>query len=102
KEGAAFHRVGGGRRPARFRLVAATSVDLQAAMREGGFIPDLWWRLSSGLVVSVPPLRERTEDIPLIATHLLRQIAHAEGSESLRLERDALDALLKHGWPGNV
>ncbi len=84
------------------RLVAATNVDLRALAREGRFRQDLLDRLSFEVIV-LPPLRERRDDIPLLAAHFARQMAH-------ELELDTVPAfspraarmLLAHPWPGNV
>jgi DNA-binding NtrC family response regulator len=80
------------------RVVAATNRDLEAAVKEGTFRADLYYRLN---VVSlhIPPLRERREDIPLLAEHF----AHKHGrSEGAAISPAARDLLLAYGWPGNV
>ncbi len=83
------------------RVVVATNVDLERAMREGRFREDLYYRIST-FRLELPPLRERREDIPLIAQHLLDKIARKYG-RALRGFTDAgLQALVAHAWPGNV
>jgi two-component system NtrC family response regulator len=81
------------------RLVAATNRDLLQMSREGGFREDLFYRLNVFPVV-VPPLRERRDDIPLLARHFLRRTNHPGGEKSLAPE--ALDLLKSYGWPGNI
>lgn len=95
-----FERVGESRtRKADLRIVAATHVDLSKAVAEGRFREDLYWRLNVVEVV-VPPLRERTEDILALAQAILQRSSH-EG-ECPRLSEEALDALARRPWPGNL
>ncbi|MDP9902862.1 sigma-54 interaction domain-containing protein [Variovorax ginsengisoli] len=82
------------------RLVSATSVDLQAKLRTGAFRADLYYRLSA-LPIHIPPIRERADDIPMLAEALLRQIAGADSSPQKKLTRDALTKLSRGTWPGN-
>ena len=93
----------GGQRPLSVdvRLIAATNRDLPAEVREGRFREDLYFRINV-VPVQVPPLRERTEDVPLLAEHFLRRIAEAEGVPKKELSRGALDVLRGYAWPGNV
>ncbi|NUQ72386.1 MAG: sigma-54-dependent Fis family transcriptional regulator [Polyangiaceae bacterium] len=79
------------------RVVAATNVDLPAAVRKGAFREDLYFRLAV-IEIRVPPLRERPEDIPVLADLFLAQ--HAE--ESREIGPEALSALMRHSFPGNV
>jgi len=83
------------------RIIAATNRDLELAMREGGFRPDLFYRLN---VVSLhlPPLRERPEDLPLLIKHFVTLKAQQIGIPEKRLNSEAVDALLRYPWPGNV
>ncbi len=83
------------------RVVAATHRDLHALARSGEFREDLLYRLD---VVSIhlPPLRERREDVPLIAEHFLRRLESEKGLPHCRLSEEATEALLAHDWPGNV
>ena len=92
-------RVGGGR-PAEIdvRVIAATNRDLDRAVREGVFREDLYYRLSV-VVLQLPPLRERREDIALLAGHFLKRFAKGE---AVTIDSAALDALTLYGWPGNV
>ena len=97
-----FERVGG-TRPVRvdFRLIAATNRDLDAAVKAGAFRQDLFYRLN---VVSVPlpPLRERGEDVELLAEYFVRKHAPRCGRRVIGLAADAIAALRQHTWPGNV
>ncbi len=89
-----FRRVGGGaERPSAFRVVAATHRNLRAAVREGRFREDLFFRLAV-YEVDVPPLRVRTGDIAVLARHFL--------PSSMQLAPSALAILERHPWPGNI
>lgn len=79
------------------RVVAATNGDLAAMVAAGTFREDLYYRLNV-FEVSLPPLRRRREDIPLLINHFLSKYAQRQ----LNIERDALDALIKYDYPGNV
>ncbi|MBK7975343.1 MAG: sigma-54-dependent Fis family transcriptional regulator [Deltaproteobacteria bacterium] len=83
------------------RIVAATHRDLRDEVAKGNFRQDLLYRLEV-IVLSLPPLRERREDIPLIAEHLLREAAEREGKRAPTLARGALELLVTHEWRGNV
>lgn len=83
------------------RVVSATNVRLRAAMAEGRFREDLYYRLSI-LTLSLPPLRERPEDIEPLARHFLRQAAVQFNRNIIDFTPDAIDALCQHVWPGNV
>jgi DNA-binding NtrC family response regulator len=93
----------GGTTPVRtdFRVVAATNLDLEAAVREGRFREDLFWRLNV-FVIDLPPLRERPEDIQALAEHFLERFATAMNRPQLTLAPAALEALRAYSWPGNV
>jgi DNA-binding NtrC family response regulator len=83
------------------RLIAATNKDLAQMVREGRFREDLYFRLRV-VEIRLPPLRERREDIPLLAHRFLREFA-AENQKPVRdFTMDAMEALLKYPWPGNV
>jgi DNA-binding NtrC family response regulator len=82
-------------------LIAATNHDLLRLVREGKFRSDLYFRIST-IPLVVPPLRERREDIPLLATHTLGQLGRDLGRSDVRLSRGALEALRSYGWPGNL
>ena len=92
----------GGRQPikANVRIVAATHRDLRHQIRQGLFREDLFYRLNV-VPIRLPPLRERLEDIPLLARHFLDR-ARASGLPSKQLASDALEALKAHAWPGNA
>ncbi|MFQ5481301.1 MAG: sigma-54 interaction domain-containing protein [Nitrospinaceae bacterium] len=83
------------------RIIAATNQDLQAMVREGRFREDLYYRLFV-YPIFLPPLRERPEDIPLIAGRLLRRFNRDMGKRMEGIAPAALEILLKHPWPGNV
>jgi DNA-binding NtrC family response regulator len=82
------------------RIVSATNVDLRKLVREGKFRSDLYYRLSV-VRISVPPLRERVDDIPLLAGLFLERLA-PPGAIPKRLSPRALKLLISHDWPGNV
>ncbi|WP_461307679.1 sigma-54-dependent transcriptional regulator, partial [Albidovulum sp.] len=82
------------------RIIATSQRDLGAEMARGGLREDLYYRLT-GVVLAVPPLRERVEDIPLLAAHFLARAAR-DGLGSKRLNAEAASALSRFPWPGNV
>jgi DNA-binding NtrC family response regulator len=83
------------------RIIAATHVDLAQAVRRGEFREDLFYRLSV-IPIHLPPLRERGEDVLLVAEHFLRTLAGQYDMDEPPLAPEARRALLTHGWPGNV
>ena len=83
------------------RLLAATNRDLEQEVREGRFREDLFYRLNV-VSVTLPPLRERREDIPLLAARFLEDFSRRHGREVRGLTAEAGEALLRHRWPGNV
>jgi len=83
------------------RVIAATNVDLRAALESGRFREDLYYRLNV-VPISVPPLRERKEDIPFLAIHFVQKLAADLGSTAKEISPAAMDRLLDHSWPGNV
>jgi two-component system response regulator HydG len=83
------------------RLVAATNQDLRAAVREGRFREDLYYRLNV-IALRVPPLRERRDDIPLLAEHFLRLYGERNNRHLAGFSRPAAEALVRYEWPGNV
>jgi DNA-binding NtrC family response regulator len=83
------------------RLVAATNVDLPQKIREGKFREDLYYRLNV-VPISAPPLRERLEDIPVLAHHFVEKICNQEGIPLRRLSPETIERLKNHTWPGNV
>ncbi len=97
-----FERVGGTQTlPMKARVMAATHRDLDRRVGEGTFRQDLFYRLAVARI-RVPPLRERPEDIPLIAEFLLRRIGDQLGRPPAHLTPAALKQLQAHPWPGNV
>ena len=91
----------GGTKPIKIdvRLVAATNSDLEKEVREGRFRTDLYYRLNV-IPLRLPSLRQRIDDIPILADHFLRRILGPDGPK--RLSKNALDALGRYHWPGNV
>jgi DNA-binding NtrC family response regulator len=83
------------------RIVTATNVNLQQAVRDGRFREDLFYRLNV-ITLELPPLRQRREDIPLLAQHFLKFYAQENGIDTPVLAPEALRLLLDHEWPGNV
>ena len=87
--------------PVDVRIVCATHQDLQARIAEGTFREDLFYRLA-GIVIKVPPLRDRSGDAVLLAHALTRRFADELKRGQVTLSADALDAIERHRWPGNV
>ena len=87
--------------PIDVRLICATNADIHAEVSEGRFREDLLYRINT-IELTIPPLRERGEDIILLAEHFLRIYTKKYGKASMSLGRDARQRLLKHTWPGNV
>jgi two-component system response regulator PilR (NtrC family) len=83
------------------RVIAATHRDLDEQVAEHTFREDLYYRLSV-IPISVPPLRERREDIPLLVNHFVKKYAPAAGKRFPRVSRESLEALSAYDWPGNV
>jgi DNA-binding NtrC family response regulator len=83
------------------RVIAATNVDLRAALEEGRFREDLYYRLNV-VPISIPPLRARKEDIPFLALHFVRKLSHDLGVSPKEISPGAMDRLVEHPWPGNV
>ena len=97
-----FERVGGNQSiRADVRLIAATNRDLASQVRDGKFREDLYYRLNV-IQIRVPPLRERKEDIPLLANTFLKEICDRDGKAFRPLSPEAMDCLLQYDWPGNV
>ncbi len=84
-----------------FRLIAATNKDLEKLVAEGRFREDLYYRLKV-VTLRIPPLRERPEDIALLAEHFLERFTTEHGKEAKSLSPEALEVLAAHPWPGNV
>jgi two-component system response regulator AtoC len=101
-ESRSFERVGGSQTlHADVRVIAATNKDLAAMVSEGKFRDDLYFRLNV-VKITMPPLRERKEDIPLLVRAFLRQFCKANERPLLDLTADAMSALVAYEWPGNV
>jgi DNA-binding NtrC family response regulator len=83
------------------RIIAATNMDLHAAVQQGTFRDDLYYRLNV-IAIKIPPLRERAEDIPLLSKHFIRKYGKENQREGLVLEPSALKILMEYSWPGNV
>jgi DNA-binding NtrC family response regulator len=83
------------------RIVAATGMDLRAEIKAGRFRQDLFYRLNV-IPVRIPPLRERREDIPLLADHFLEKYNREAGRQVGHIPREVLAVMLAHAWPGNV
>ncbi len=96
-----YEPLGGTRRRANFRLVAATNRDLQAMVREGRFREDLFYRLHV-IALRLPTLAERREDVPLLAEHFVQRHCARNGRAPMRIAPEAMARLQAYEWPGNV
>ena len=97
-----LERVGGDRtRKIDVRVIAATNEDLAQAVQAGRFRADLFYRLNV-FPVQIPPLRERREDLPLLAEHFLKKFHDEYGKKTLGLSDRALEACQHYAWPGNI
>jgi len=97
-----FERVGGTRSiRTDVRVIAATNRDLQAAIGEGSFRSDLFYRLHV-FPIPIPPLRERKEDIPLLVEYFIDRFARKSGKHITRVEKRTLEVLQSYPWPGNI
>jgi len=97
-----FSRVGSNEtEKADVRIIAATNKDLASEVAAGRFREDLYYRLNV-VEIRIPPLRERPEDIPLLAEFFLQRITRKNGMARIRLSAEAIQALQAHRWPGNV
>ena len=97
-----LERVGGKRQiSVDVRVIAATNRELKTMVSEGRFREDLYYRLNT-FPVEIPPLRERSQDVPALANHFLKRAAAEFGKSGLTLTDDALARLSGHRWPGNV
>jgi hydrogenase-4 transcriptional activator len=83
------------------RILAATNTDLERAVEDGRFREDLFHRLNI-IRIHVPPLRERREEVPVLAAHFLEHFSSRAGKQPLTLTQEAIDALTGHDWQGNV
>ncbi len=97
-----FERLGGTKTvKVDVRLVAATNRDLRAALEEGTFREDLYYRLNV-VPINIPPLRDHKEDVPALAALFLRKFAESSGKEILEISPAAMERLMLFHWPGNV
>lgn len=97
-----FYRIGGSN-PIRVdvRVIATTNQDLKQAIKEGRFREDLFFRLNV-VKINLPPLREKRNDIPLLANYFLRKYRELYHKDMSIISREAMEMLLKYDWPGNV
>jgi transcriptional regulator with GAF, ATPase, and Fis domain len=102
-ESGEIQRVGADRSHARVnvRLITATNRDLQAQINSGAFREDLYFRLNV-IRFSIPPLRERAEDIPLLAAHYVHAFSQTHKVPVTEITGDAMEALIAYRWPGNI
>ncbi|HPI71855.1 MAG TPA: sigma-54 dependent transcriptional regulator [bacterium] len=97
-----FERVGGNELiKVDVRVISATNKDLEEEMKKSEFREDLYYRISV-FPIKLPPLRERREDIPLLAAHFLNKFNQHEGKQIEGISPDALDLMMAYNWPGNV
>jgi DNA-binding NtrC family response regulator len=97
-----FERLGGSETlKMEARLIALTNADLEHAVKAGYFREDLYFRLNV-LKISVPALRERPKDIPILSEHFVKRLAPVHGRTDAKIESSAMTALEKYAWPGNV
>jgi len=83
------------------RIIAATNVDLMEKVRSGQFREDLYYRLNI-INIHLPPLRERLEDIPLLADHFMKKYADENEKPTMRMDPDFIRTLMEYRWPGNI
>jgi DNA-binding NtrC family response regulator len=101
-EDGVFYRVGGTQpMEADFRVIAATNRNLEEAIREGRFREDLYYRLNV-VAFTIPPLRQRKQDIPLLADHFLHRFIQETHRPVDRISRETVDEMMLYDWPGNV
>ncbi|MFZ0130998.1 MAG: sigma-54 dependent transcriptional regulator [Desulfobacterales bacterium] len=97
-----FYRVGGTQpMEVDFRVIAASNRDLKAAIKQGIFRQDLYYRLNV-IAFEMPPLRERKEDLPLLADHFVTRFSQETNKPMDGISRAAMDEMMLHDWPGNV
>jgi DNA-binding NtrC family response regulator len=83
------------------RIISATNVDIEKRIKEGSFREDLYWRLNV-IEIKIPPLRERKDDIEMLAQHFIDKFARGHNKTIKGLDQQAISLLLKYSWPGNV
>ncbi len=84
-----------------FRVISSTNIDLNKAIEEEKFIEDLFWRLNV-ITIEIPPLRERREDIDLLANHFIDEFSKKNGKNVKGISKEAMEILKKYDWPGNI
>ncbi len=95
-------RVGSNRPvPVNIRLICATNCNLMQMVAEGRFREDLLYRINT-IMIEVPPLRDRVDDIPILANHFLRVNSERYGKAGMKISTHALEKLSNHDWPGNI
>lgn len=101
-EGYEFNRVGGHESiPVNTRFIFATNKDLAKEVKNGGFRPDLFYRLNT-VTIALPPLREREEDIPLLANYFLEKYRYLSNSQVEVISHEVMEIFCRYSWPGNV
>jgi len=83
------------------RILCATNVDLKSLIKQEGFLEDLYYRLSD-ITITVPPLRERRDDIPLLVEHFMKEFGDENGNPTRVVSKSAMQLLMDYDWPGNV
>jgi DNA-binding NtrC family response regulator len=97
-----FRRVGGSDlKDVDFRVISTTNLDLNKAIEEGTFIEDLFWRINV-ITIEMPSLRDRKEDIELLANHFLNKFGEKNNKKIKGIARETMDILKKYHWPGNI
>ena len=97
-----FEKVGGERTiSVNVRLISATNKDLKKEVQHGNFREDLFYRLNV-IPVHIPPLRERKNDIPLLAEHFIQQVCERNGQTAPEISEQAISVMMEYAWPGNV
>lgn len=97
-----FRRVGGSNLiNVDFRVISTTNLDLNKAIMEGSFIEDLFWRINV-ITIETPPLRERKEDIKLLADHFINEFSKKNNKIIKGISDKAMDAFMRYHWPGNI
>jgi transcriptional regulator with PAS, ATPase and Fis domain len=97
-----FTRLGGDKQiNVDFRIISATNKDLEKAVRQGSFREDLYYRLNV-FSITLPPLRERKSDIPLIARFFMKKYSQSMNKAVIDISPETIDVLMKYNWPGNI
>ena len=97
-----FQRLGGNQTiRSDLRIISATNRDLEGKLQDGTFREDLFYRLNV-VVMNIPPLQERREDVPLLIEHFIARFSEENGKKIEGMSREAQDLLLKYNYPGNV